>query len=184
MTRIVWQRLDTPGLEWAEVDRRADGTGVAGVVLVVEDGVIHRIDYALELDAAGLTRTVVVDARVGAGPPVRFDLRADGQGRWQRDGVTVIDAPACLDIDLGFSPLTNSLPIWRLGLVPGASADIETAWLHFPGLDLRRGSQTYERISDRTWRYRSAGFEAPIEVDGDGLVIEYGSYWRAVGRAP
>ena len=182
MTRIVWRRLDVPGLEWAEIDRGERSSRLAGSAIVVEDGVSHRLEYAIELDAAGRTRTVRVDAWVGAAAPVRIELQADGHGRWERDGAVVIDSAACLDVDLGFSPLTNSLPIWRLGLEPGASQDIETAWLRFPGLDLIHGTQTYERLGDRTWRYRSGAFEAPVEVDDEGLVVEYGGYWRAVGR--
>lgn len=181
MTRIVWRRLDVPGLEWAEIERGAE-TRLAGSAIVVEGDVSHRLEYAIGLNAAGCTRSVRVDAWVGAAAPFRIDLRADGRGRWERDGGVVIDAPACLDVDLGFSPLTNSLPIWRLGLAPGATADIETAWLRFPGLDLVHGRQTYERLGERTWRYRSAGFEAPVEVDADGLVVDYGGYWRAVGH--
>lgn len=183
MTRIVWQRLDVPGLEWAEVERAPDATRMAGTVIVVEDGVIHRLEYAIEVDATGSTRTVQVDAHVGAAAPIRMDLHADGHGRWERDGQIVIDSPGCLDVDLGFSPVTNSLPIWRLGLEPGARRDIETAWLRFPGLELIHGSQTYERVGDRSWRYRSGDFEAELEVDAEGLVAEYGAYWRAVGRA-
>ena len=181
-TRIVWQRLDVAGLEWAQVDRRPGGSTLAGTAIVVEDGVIHRIEYAVELDAGGRTRGAHVDAAIGDDLKLRIDLVADGGGRWQRDGGTVIDSPGCLDVDLGFSPLTNSLPIWRLGLAIGESRDLETAWLRFPGFDLVHGSQTYERLGERTWRYRSAGFEARVEVDADGLVAEYGGYWRAVGR--
>ncbi|HEX7472832.1 MAG TPA: putative glycolipid-binding domain-containing protein [Candidatus Limnocylindrales bacterium] len=182
VTRIVWQRLDVPGLEWAQIDRRADGSTLVGTAIVVQDQVIHRIEYSIELDASGRTRTAHVDAAAGDDAPLRIDLVADGHGRWECDGATVIDSPGCLDIDIGFSPLTNSLPIWRLGLEPGESRDIETAWLRFPGLDLIQGSQTYDRVGDRTWRYRSARFEALLEVDAEGLVTEYGRYWRAVGR--
>jgi hypothetical protein len=182
MIRIVWRRLDVPGLEWAEIDRGESSSRLAGCAVVVEDGVSHRLEYAIQLDAAGRTRTVRIDAWVGAAAPVRIELAADGRGRWERDGAVVIDSAACLDVDLGFSPLTNSLPIWRLDLAPGAAQDIETAWLRFPGLDLIHGTQTYERLGERTWRYRSDGFEAPVEVDDDGLVVEYGAYWRAVGH--
>ena len=178
----MWRRLDVPGLEWAEIDRAESGSHLTGSAIVVEGGVGHRLEYAIGLDAAGRTRTARVDAWIGAAAPVRIELHADGHGRWERDGAVVIDSAACLDVDLGFSPLTNSLPVWRLGLAPGASADIETAWLRFPGLDVVHGSQTYERLGELAWRYRSAGFKAPVEVDADGLVSEYGGYWRAVWR--
>jgi hypothetical protein len=37
----------------------------------------------------------------------------------------------CLDIDLGFSPSTNLLPIRRLTLAVGEAATVRAAWLPF-----------------------------------------------------
>ena len=69
VTRIVWRRLDVPGLEWAEIDRGERSSHLTGSAIVVEDDVSHRLEYAIELDAAGRTRKVRVDAWVGAAAP-------------------------------------------------------------------------------------------------------------------
>jgi hypothetical protein len=51
-----------------------------------------------------------------------------------------------LDVDLGFSPLTNTLPIRRLGLLgaaPGTSSTITAAWVLVPALTVVAARQTY-----------------------------------------
>jgi hypothetical protein len=114
-----------------------------------------------------------------------IELESDGSGAWTLDDRPVFASPDALDVDLGFSPVTNSLPIWRLGasLPIGESREIRVAWLLFPELEVVLGRQTYERLSDRVWRYRSEGFEAEVEVGEDGLVDEYAGLWRVVSRA-
>jgi hypothetical protein len=94
----------------------------------------------------------------------------------------VVSSPDAIDVDLGFSPLTNSLPIWRYDLDVGESREIDVAWVLFPSLAVERGRQTYTRTGALAWRYASGGFEAELEVGDDGLVERYGDYWVAVGR--
>jgi len=113
---------------------------------------------------------------------VVLELEADGRGTWRRDGAIVIDSPGALDVDLGFSPSTNSLPIRRLDLSIGKIQEIEVAWILFPSFEVQLGRQTYERLGERAWRYRSEGFEADLSVDEDGLVDRYFE-WRAVARS-
>jgi Putative glycolipid-binding len=38
----------------------------------------------------------------------------------------------CVDVDLGFTPATNTLPIRRLGLEVGEAAGLAVAWLNGP----------------------------------------------------
>jgi hypothetical protein len=178
--RILWQRLDMPGLEWCEIRRASDGTQVSGVALVAKAGTPYRTDYAIEIDAAGHTRRALVRP-IGV-PKGDFELRADGSGGWLENGVAVPALDGCVDVDLGFSPMTNSLPIWRLGLAPGETREVRAAWVRFPEFTVEVLRQTYERTGASTYVYRSDGFEAPLRVDVDGIVEEYGSYWRAVAR--
>ncbi|MGH2465006.1 MAG: putative glycolipid-binding domain-containing protein [Candidatus Limnocylindrales bacterium] len=173
---VAWQRSDVPGMEWCRLTIGAQGSSLAGMVVVAWDGAPWRIEYAIELDPGGRTRhlTILADG-------VDIVLDADGRGRWTRDGETVIDDPEALDCDLGFSPSTNTLPIRRLGLAIGEVREIAVAWIHFPSFEVVLGRQSYERLAERTWRYRSAGFEADLTVDADGLVDTYYE-WRAVAR--
>ena len=178
--RILWQRLDKPGLEWCEISRSPDRTQVAGVALVAHAGVPYRIEYAIETDAAGRTRRAVI--RPAGTTESTIELKADDDGRWSMDGVATPDLAGCLDVDLGFSPMTNSLPIWRLGLAPGETRAIRAAWVRFPEFTVEVLRQTYERADQFTYLYRSDGFEASLSIDNEGIVEEYGSYWRVVAR--
>ena len=182
---VIWQRSDVPGAEWCRLTTDSAGSSLAGSVVLAWDGAPWRIDYAIELDSRGRTRllTIGVDG-LAEGAPVRVDitLEADGQGRWWRDGDVVIDDPDALDCDLGFSPSTNTLPIRRLGLEIGETREIAVAWVLFPSFEIVLGRQSYERLAERAWRYRSAGFEADLTVDGDGLVDDY-YVWRTVARS-
>jgi hypothetical protein len=85
-----------------------------------------------------------------------------------------------LDIDLGFSPLTNTLPIRRLNLEIGASAPVRAAWVPVPGFDLLPLEQVYRRLDVSRYRYESGGgrFVADLDVDEEGLVLEYPRFWR------
>ena len=112
--------------------------------------------------------------------------RDPATGRWTRDGAPAPQVAGCLDVDLGFSPVTNTLPIRRLALAVGAAAPVRAAWLRFPGLELEPLEQVYRRLAPARYAYESAAgrFRAELEVDGDGLVTRYGDYWAALGAGP
>ena len=182
---IAWQRTDVPGQEWCRLTVDPAGSSLVGTVVLAWEAQPWRIDYAIELDSAGRTRIMTIEADGSAdGRPARIDIRleADGQGLWQRDGEVIIDDPDALDCDLGFSPSTNTLPIRRLGLEIAQIREIAVAWILFPSFEIVLGRQSYERLAERTWRYRSTGFEADLTVDEDGLVDEY-YVWQAVARS-
>lgn len=183
-TTILWQRLDVPGLEWCRASPTPAGGQLDGVALVDWEGTPYRLTYTIELDAAGRTRAVDLAWRGGSNDG-EMHLASDGSGAWKLDGRPIFTSPDALNVDLGFSPVTNSLPIWRLGArVPiGQSREIAVAWVLFPELDVVIGHQTYERRADRLWRYRSAGFEAELAVGEDGLVDGYAGLWRTLTRA-
>jgi hypothetical protein len=86
----------------------------------------------------------------------------------------------CIDLDLGFSPSTNLLPIRRLGLAVGQEAEVKAAWLRFPGLPLEPLEQLYRRIDVTTYRYESAGgsFVTELQVNAQGLVTRYPNFWE------
>ncbi len=87
----------------------------------------------------------------------------------------------CIDIDLGFSPSTNLLPIRRLALSVGEEAKVKAAWLPFPSLEFEVLSQIYRRDAERTYRYESGGgiFVSVLEVNAAGLVTSYRGLWQA-----
>lgn len=128
---VAWQIAQTwHAAEWCRLVDGRNGIELSGSVAGAIDGTPFRVDYAIACDAGWLTRSARVTRWIGAAAR-QIDLRCDG-GRWTIDGV---DAPAldgATDVDLGFSPSTNTLPIRRLALKVGDAAAIRTAWLRFP----------------------------------------------------
>ncbi len=107
-------------------------------------------------------------------------------GRWYEDGREREAVRGCVDVDLSWSPSTNTLPIRRFGIAPGqSSGPLRAAWVRFPDLTLMSLDQEYRRLSDGRYRYMSRGgaFTAEIDVDEHGLVIDYGEFWRRVPRS-
>lgn len=84
------------------------------------------------------------------------------------------------DADLESSPSTNTLPIRRLALAPGDTRAVAAAWIRFPSLEVQRLDQSYERLDERRYRYRSGLFTADLVVDDDAIVLQYGVNWKAV----
>jgi hypothetical protein len=100
----------------------------------------------------------------------------------RRRGVPAV--AGCIDIDLGFSPSTNLLPIRRLSLAVGVSAAVNAAWLPFPSLVFEVLPQVYRRAGQRTYRYESGGgaFVRVLEVNATGFVTTYPGLWQAEGH--
>jgi hypothetical protein len=111
---------------------------------------------------------------------VEVEVLRDGAGLWRLNGEPVPEVEGCVDVDLNFSPSTNTLPIRRFNLQVGSSVQIRAAWLRFPSFRLEPLEQSYTRVGTNLYRYESAGgrFVASVEVDAVGLVTEYGEIWR------
>jgi len=137
------------------------------------------VRYTVACDAAWQTRTVVVDCAIGLRQRI-LRLTTAG-GKWDLDGQPRPDLNGCVDVDLGVTPATNTLPIRRLNLAVGESREVVAAWVRFPALELRLLAQRYTRLDERTYRYESdTGFSAELTVDDLRLVISYPQGWERV----
>jgi hypothetical protein len=178
---IAWQRVDAVGLERFGLVRDTAAWTLRGTLLIVDQGVPYEAGYEVTCDDKWVTRAVLVDVR---GPEGNRSLRLTaGDGRWRHENGAQIDAiRGCVDVDLAWSPSTNTLPIRRLGLGVGQAAAAVAAWIRFPQLTVEPLAQEYLRLTERRYRYSSAGgrFVAELDVDDDGLVTRYGDIWARV----
>lgn len=178
--RVLWLRCDGSGHEAARL--RADDGGwlLDGVALFARQGLPCRLAYTIRCDARWHTRSVQLDGWHGR-QPIALAILRDADGRWSCDDLPQPALDGCIDIDLEFSPLTNTLPIRRVQLDDGAAADVRAAWLRFPGLGLQPLEQRYHRIDAGSYRYESRGgaFVAELAVNAAGLVLDYPGGWRA-----
>ncbi len=179
MPVAMWQRLDGLGLDRCVVDAVPDGHRLVGTALLVTDGEPYEIRYSVVTDRKWRTRTVGAHVQ-GASGDRRMALNADGDGGWNVADNPILDLYGAVDVDLAWTPATNTLAIRRLGLAVGESAEISVAYVDFPGHAVTRRTQSYRRLAENRYRFSSGTFSADLTVDGDGLVASYEGLWHNV----
>jgi hypothetical protein len=175
---VLWRRLDIAGHEACRLTARSTGCQIAGAAVFTYEGQACRQDYVVACDERWRTLSAVVSGWVGE-RDVEVEVTREESGLWRLNGAEVPAVAGCIDIDLNFSPATNTLPIRRLDLEIGQTASVRAAWLRFPSFALELLEQTYTRLESQLYRYESAGgrFVASVGVDEVGLVVDYGEIW-------
>ena len=181
---IVWQRLDIPGHDTAALQRGRDSWQLSGVAVLAESGRPCRVEYEILCDSAWVTRRCSLTGYIGD-TTIGLQIVRTNSGAWNVDGAPAPELDGCDDIDLGFTPATNLLPIRRLALEVGGSAPVRAAWVRFPELTTEVLEQVYTRSAENTYHYSSAdgAFQRDLTVDATGFVVEYPGLWRAEGHS-
>jgi uncharacterized protein len=144
VVRLAWAGDGSPRIEVAHVQRRGDRLTATGTQL----GPVYELRYRLTPDRLAL--------EIVGGPSRQVELEeADF-------------------FDVGWSPLFNSLPVLRDGLLnPGLPRSYVMTWVDVPSLELSRSEQTYEPQGNGLVRFRSGEFIADIRFDEAGYVLDY-----------
>jgi hypothetical protein len=177
---VLWHCALLSSSEHCSISLGDDTTQFVGTAVLPVADEPGQIEWAARTDSTGRTESGHADITTPAGTR-RLELVAGTDRHWRVDGTPVGVLDGCDDVDFGWTPATNTLPIRRLGLTPGASATIRAAWVRFPELDVVLSEQTYTRLAEDRWRYASGSFEAELTVDpATGVVQRYGSdLWQA-----
>jgi uncharacterized protein len=178
-----WQDWAGAGMQHLVLHEGPDAIVAEAMVMgAEEDGRPFAARFRIECDAGWRTRRVEA-GQLGAGPPLV--LMGDGEGHW-RDGAGAPrpDLDGGIDVDLPITPFTNTLPIRRLGLGAGESADLNVVYIvpaHGTTATAVIDPQRYTCLEPRR-RYRYAAldidFVREIAVDADGLVVTYPGLFR------
>jgi hypothetical protein len=197
MRFCVWTGVEEWLAEAASIDLREGGLSANGIQLGAHPAP-YRVDYRLDASDGFVTRELDLIA-VGEGWSRRLLLRHDGSGGWSANVEDDGDPPGgawdgelpdlsdALDIDMGFSPLTNSMPILRHELHRQVgSTDFVMAWVSIPDLRVTASKQRYEHVrtddEGATVRFLEVDrdFTADLELDSDGLLAFYPALSRRV----
>jgi hypothetical protein len=200
---FFWARRDTSGAEHALVDTdgglRARGTALAvdplayhaAYELVTDDGWATR-SLEVSVEGAGWARTLRLESedgrwRVRTGEKGDLDAALTAAGH-PGAGLPGTEDPDLLlgafDVDLTGSPLTNTLPIRRLGLLeaePGVAHRVSVAWVLLPSLEVIQADQIYTALGGGRVRVAGETFSADLAVDGEGFVVDYPGLAGRVG---
>ncbi|MGI5170944.1 putative glycolipid-binding domain-containing protein [Spirillospora sp. CA-253888] len=195
---LVW--VKPGGAELAEV-QAGDGTLQATGSAIGGDPLPYRLEYELTTGERYVTVRLLVRSQgvdPETGPWQRWlELVNRPEGQWtinaRTEGHVKLPPPGgdaaglagALDCDLGLSPLTNTMPVLRSGLLEGGGPEeFLMAWVSVPDLAVTPSRQTYEfvrRDGERSVvRFASPGFTEEIVFGPDGLVADYPSIGRRV----
>ncbi len=180
MDTILWRFIVFPGHEFCRISQQDAEWYLRGTAVFSHEQRPCLLSYHVTCAAAWHTLRADVDGWVGQ-TRINIQLTTDKDRHWRLNEVEVPEVTGCTDLDLNFSPSTNTLPIRRLGLAVGETAEVRAAWLRFPGFNLEPLEQRYTRLEESLYRYESGGgrFVADLRVNRAGFVTDYPSIWTA-----
>ena len=141
---LAWIGDDAPRMEVAHVDRHQLDFVAEGTQL----GAVYELRYRLQprMLSLALVGKRSLDVQLGDG-----DF-----------------------FDLAWSPLFNSLPVIRDGLLHGGPPRVYVMrWVDVPSLQIRLVRQRYEPLGNGVIRFNAGGFTADIRFDDEGYVVDY-----------
>ncbi|TML97895.1 MAG: hypothetical protein E6G05_13790 [Actinobacteria bacterium] len=143
-SQLAWRGDGSPRMEVAHVQRRARDLTAVGTQL----GAVYELRYRLESDRLALDLVGGTSIELTLGGADFFDL--------------------------GFSPLFNSLPVIRDGLLRAGPARVYTMrWVDVPSLKVTSSEQRYEPLGRGQVRFTAGDFTADIRFDELGYVLDY-----------
>lgn len=183
MSEIVarWQDWDGSALEHLVLREDDDGIRADSFVIGRANGEAFAARYSVACIREWRARSVTVTL---VGQSLGIQISSDGAGNWRDASGSPIDGiDGAIDVDITCTPFTNTLPIRRLGLKAGESAEIVVAYIDVPSLTVTADPQRYTCLEPmRRYRFESldSDFVREIEVDEHGLVVLYPGLFKRV----
>lgn len=174
---VAWATWDGGDGETTTILWENEGFTVSGTVSR------ERIQYVLRLSPSWQVRQFLLFRDLDE--PDLW-LATDGRGRWgEMNGAHRTELDGCYDIDLACTPFTNTLPIRRLPLDVGHTAELPVAVVDPETLEARAVLQRYTRMGTHRWRHENTetGFTVDLDVDEHGVVLDYPELFRRLPAA-
>jgi uncharacterized protein len=175
----AWRHVDArDGFESVFLSHQPEGARITGRTCGVEYEQVWDVGYVIDVDARWRTIRAEVRSRTADGD-ARTLIESTGDGSWRMDGEPAPALDGSYDVDLESSACTNLLPVHRLELSVGESAESPAVYVRAPSLAVERLDQTYRRIdddgSDQRYAYLAPRFGADfvLPYDAAGLVLDY-----------
>lgn len=185
--KVIWENQADTGLEHFYLQQSEQEIIADGIVIGLEEGAAFRIRYQIHCDLQWRVRKAVIQSLEEDEQILRFV--SDGLGGWTNgSGSPAPELDGCVDVDITATPFTNTLPIRRLNLKPGQSAEIRVVYFIVPQMHVRVDPQRYTCLENRNdggkYRFESLtdGFTAEITVDDEGLVENYPGLFKRVWK--
>ncbi|WP_322864773.1 putative glycolipid-binding domain-containing protein (plasmid) [Aquicoccus sp. G2-2] len=178
MHTILWKRLDQEGHDACRFAKTAGGWTIEGAAVFEHDGNPANLAYRLVCDQQWTSLEASVSGWIGRSN-IRINIeRADDDG-WCVNGKKNKALAGLKDIDVGFTPASNTNAIRRLNLSESDEAKSVAVWLDTADWTIKPLPQTYRRVHGHAYEYTSPqhDYRATLLVDGFGAVTDYPGLW-------
>jgi uncharacterized protein len=175
-TNLLWTGREYYSLENCLVGTTDLGFKITSTIIGYYEGKLYKVDYCIKTNHHWETLSFEINSRLSdLIKLIKFE--GDGKGNWMSEGKNLPQFKGCIDIDIPLTPFTNSLPINRLKLGQDQAREIQVIYLDLLEQRITPVWQKYVRISGLEYHYENVpnDFEANIQVDESGFVIDYPS---------
>ncbi len=175
---VWWDRLDISGTDVCRITQDGNDWMLDGTAIFA-DPETSCLRYRIDCAPDWSTTQATVSGWVGGGDTDLHILR--GPDGWTCNGAPVANAAGLLDVDLGFTPASNTNAIRRLDLRIGDSAETTALWLDTDDWTLKPLNQVYTRTGPNRYDYASPqhDYRATLVTDDFGAVLTYPALWQA-----
>lgn len=175
---MLWKSQYYSGHDFCMLQGAGNRWEINGTALLTMDGAPGRLAYTVRCDESWQTVSASVEGVIGR-KTINIEVAVTESRAWIINGQIDAALQGCVDIDLGFTPATNTLPIRRLNLDVGASKPTRAAWLKVPDFNFTVLDQIYSRTTESDYLYESGNgrYSAVLPVNGAGFVTNYPELW-------
>jgi uncharacterized protein len=177
---VIWRGMVLEGFEFCQMRQVNLAWHLEGTAVFSYEENPCLLNYRVICDSNWRTNSAKIQGWVGNCRVETWIVVETGQN-WWLNGKEISGTKGCVDLDLNFSPCTNTIAIRRLNLAVGEEAEIHAAWLKFPSFNLEPLAQRYHRLEDKIYRYESGDgrFKADLVVNQIGFITHYPGIWIA-----
>jgi hypothetical protein len=173
-TNILWTGKEYYSLENCVINTGENGADITSTIVGSYEGQLYKVEYHIKANAYWQTVFLEITSQIN-NQTQAIKLEGDGKGAWICNGKEAAQYKDCIDVDIAVTPFTNTLPIRRLNLQQGRPQQIQVIYCDLLHQVIKPVSQKYTRLSQNEYHYENIpnDFEATIQVDEAGLVVDY-----------
>lgn len=181
---LFWEQLLGKGLEHL-ILHKIETVEAQGLVVGFVNDTPYRIQYRIVCDVHWNVQKMRVADLLS---DKVVDVMRSGNDWLDEKNSPIESLHGCTDVDIMVTPFTNTLPIQRLKLKQGEAREISVVYVSIPDINLSRLDQRYTYLSQnkdgRVYKYESldSGFTSNLQVDEDGLVVDYPGIFKLVWK--
>lgn len=181
---VLWRRTDVVGMDACRFSASDKGYLISGTALYLHGEETARFEYRVSCNSDWSSQSAWVGGWLGQNE-LEFYISHETTGVWTIEGTGIDGVHGLLDVDLGFTPATNTNAIRRMGLAVGEEVETTAVWLDVDEWRFKPLRQVYRRLTETEYAYRSPthDYSAILSTDNFGIVRQYPDLWEAVSRS-